>query len=438
MSPLELFRRNQKVTMTALILLAMFSFVVLPAISSSLRQGGPGIEDAVLAEIDGVKIRQSRVGLFTQQHYSTVQFLRRLAEESMRRGATPAVPGFSVNQQTGQIEGIGINSFASEETSVRTLQFAAEAEAQGLELDDTSIELWLEQFTGGTLSDRDMFALLRQVSSNRMGQFQLYDMLRKQLLAGLYFQGSTASIINSSGQAPQPQSSPLDHWKNFLKLNQNASINAYGVLVNDYIDQTDANPTEEEIEAVYQQGKDSYPSEQSTEPGFRRRQTAKFEYLIADLESFRQVELEKLPEDQIKAEYERRVNGGAFALPDELEVEVPDEMPATAEAGDEAESETKSEDAASSESPEDSAGEMEKGSEDKNESEEQKSDDRSESKPDDGSAPTEPMKEGDDAEGQPAETEKIQRRIEEQHGIRSDEAEIRHRNLRTNPKSNRS
>ncbi|MEO1526460.1 MAG: hypothetical protein AAFX06_13565 [Planctomycetota bacterium] len=313
--------------MTALILLAMFSFVVLPTISSAMRQG-PGMSDPVLAEVDGVKLSASRVGMFTRQHYSTIQFLQRLAQESIKRGSTPQVPGFNVNPQTGDIQGLGINMAPSDEMSIRTLQFAAEAQRQGLELDDTSIELWLDQFTGGTISQRDVFALLRKETGNKMGQPQLFDMLRKQLLSSLYFRGSDATI--GSGQAQTL--SPLDHWRNFLKLNQNASIQAYGVLVSDYIDETDENPSGTEIDAVYEEGKDRYSSRESSEPGFRRRPTASFEYLMAELQKFRDAELAKLPEEAIREEYERRLKGGDFVLPDlPTEEEPASEEPASEE-----------------------------------------------------------------------------------------------------------
>ena len=317
MSPLELFRRNQKFMMTGLILLAMFAFVVLPAISTSMRQNGPGMTDPVLAELDGVRLTASRINVFTQQHYSTVQFLRKLAQETIRRGGTPQVPGFNIDQRSGEIQGVGINGQPSEGNSIRTLQFAAAAEAEGFELDDTAVDLWLEQFTGGTMSDRDMFALLRKESNNRMGQIQLYNMLRKQLLSSLYFRAASSTV--ASGQ--RPIQSPLDHWKNFLKLNQKASIHAYAVMVNDFIERTDEAPGEAEILTVYNDGKDRYPSEQSAEPGFRRRDTAKFEYLMADLDQFRRDEVAKLSEEEIRAEYDRRVSGGDFVLPD---VSLPD------------------------------------------------------------------------------------------------------------------
>ena len=127
MSPLELFRRNQKVTMTFLILLAMFAFVVLPTVSEYMRRSGPGMTDPVLAEFNGVSLTASRVNGFTQKHYATVQYLRKLAEETIRRGGMPQVPGFTFDQNSNQIQSVGINSSPSDDMSIRTLQFAAAA-----------------------------------------------------------------------------------------------------------------------------------------------------------------------------------------------------------------------------------------------------------------------------------------------------------------------
>ncbi|MEO1616630.1 MAG: hypothetical protein AAFV88_12310, partial [Planctomycetota bacterium] len=318
MSPLELFRRNQKVMMTGLILLAMFAFVVLPAVSEYMaRSGGPGQTDPVVAEYNGVSLSMNRVTQFTRQHNQTVRYLERLAREAISRGATPSVPGFFADQQSGEIRSIGINMQPSADMSIKTIQFAAAAQEQGFALDDTSLGLWMEQYTGGVITEREMYGLLRKESNNEMGQFQLYDMLRKQLLAQIYLQSAGATV--SRGQLPLQ--SPLDHWKNFLKLKQNATVDAYAVLVNDFIEETDANPSESEILAVYEAGKDRLPFESSPEPGFRRFDSATFEYLMADMQKFRDAKVAELTEEEIKAEYEKRRTGGAFQLPPEMTIE---------------------------------------------------------------------------------------------------------------------
>ncbi|MCC9602408.1 hypothetical protein LOC67_17805 [Stieleria sp. JC731] len=322
MNPLELFRRNQKVMMTGLILLAMFAFVVLPAVSQYMRSSGPGMTDPVVAEFEGISLTSSRVATFTRNHYATIQFLRKLAQLTLARGGTPTI--FSVDPQSQQIQSVGIEQSPSEDFSIRTLQFSSLAQEKGLELDDTSIRSWLDQFTSGLVTERERYALLRRETNNQMGEYQLLDMLRKQLLAQLYFQAANASV--SAGG--MPILSPLDHWTNFLKLNQQATINTYGVLVNDFIEKTDENPSETDIQAVYEAGKDVFPNDLSPEPGFRRRESASFEYLLAELQSFRDSEAKKLTDEEIAAEYERRKAGGAFVLPPDVILEPTVDEPA--------------------------------------------------------------------------------------------------------------
>ncbi|MEM0926935.1 MAG: hypothetical protein AAGJ83_12915, partial [Planctomycetota bacterium] len=353
MSPLEIFRRNQKVMMTGLILLAMFAFIVLPVVSDYMaRSGGPGRTDPVLAEYNGISLTASRIDQFTQQHNDTVRFLVRLGNETINRGAQPQVPGFFVDPRSGDIRSVGIEMQPGRELSIKTLQFAAAAEQQGFALDDTSLELWLEQYTGGVMSEREIFVLLRQVSENRMGEFQLFEMLRKQLLSRIYIQSASSTVAR--GQFPMQ--SPLDLWENFLQLNQSATFDAYGVLVNDYMDEVDSEPSDAEILEVYEAGKDVFPNEFSTEPGYRRLDSATFEYLVADFEKFIDAKVAKLTEEEIQAKYDEEIASGSLrwrVLPTDTATETPTETeaPESGEAPTES-NETMTESGQASEAPE--------------------------------------------------------------------------------------
>ncbi len=312
-SPFEIFRKNLKPMMVVLVFLAMIAFVVLPALQTYMQRNMGTGTDSRLASFDGVELKQSRVDNFTRNHASIVRFLRELAEETIARGGTPRTPGFAYDTQTRQVQSIGIDSNPSQLASIRTLQYSAQATDLGFELDDTAISTWLSRYTDATMSDGEIIALLMQSTRNQMGKFHLYDQLRHQLLAELYQRGALAGVVD--GQLPIV--TPVEQWENFLKLNQQATANAYAVMVQDYIDKTNKNPSAAEIRAVYEAGKDLYPSDQSPEPGFRRRETASFEYLVANLQSFIDREVAQMSEETLRAEYERRLAGGDFKLPEE-------------------------------------------------------------------------------------------------------------------------
>lgn len=356
-SPFEIFRRNLKPLMVLLTLLALFAFVVLPALDTYLRRGGGSNSDPVVAEYDGVTLTQSRVARTTQQHRAVVGFLSDLGQETIRRGGVPQVPGFQYDQESGQIQSIGIDANPSNEATINTMRFYSEAKKAGFDLDDTMVRTWLSRYTDGLLSDNEISSMLMQFTRNQMGPIQLHEHLRMHLLADLYQRSAMVGLMNGR----LPVSTPLAQWRNFLKTNQSATVNAYGVLVEEYIDQTNETPSASQITEVYEAGKDllAYPNDQDPEPKFRRPDSAKIEYLVADLNEFVEREKSKLSEEQIRAEYERRLAGGDFQLPVEEAEEAADELEAMeTEAAAEENAETAEEEAPAAETEEPAAEEM--------------------------------------------------------------------------------
>lgn len=316
-SPFEIFRRNLKPLMVLLTLLALFAFVVLPALDSYLRRGGGIGGDPVAASFDGIEVTGSRVTKLTQTHLAVVRFLGELATETMRRGGVPQTPGFRYDEQSGQIQSLGIDGNPSAANTIDTLKFANEARKAGFDLDDTAIEIWLTRFSDGTLSDSEITQILMRSTNNQLGVLTLYEQLRMHLLADLYQRAALVGLSSNN----VPVVTPVGQWQNFLKLNQEATINAYGVAVSDFLEKTDPNPSESALQEVYEEGKEriAYPDDTSPEPKFKRPDSARFEYLAADLNALRKREIEKLSEEQLRQEYQRRVAGGDFQMPVESE-----------------------------------------------------------------------------------------------------------------------
>ena len=306
-SPFELFRRNLKPMMIFLTGLALFAFVVLPVLDTYMRRNAGMAGDRVVARFDGQELTQNRVEYFTQNHLATLQFLSALAQETMNRQGSPRTAGFELDPRTGQIQSVGINPQPSAEGTIRTFLFSAQAQKAGFDLSDNDLAIWLEQFTDGLLSNGEIDGMLMKMTQNRMGRPHLYEQLRHHMLSQVYL---------TRGYAGLGAMTPEEQWTNFLKLNQDAVASTYEILVNEYIDKTNATPSEEQIREMYEKGKDRDPSDQSAEPAFHRRYSAKFEYLVGSYDKFLREEIEKLTEEQLRAEYQRRLDGGDFQLPE--------------------------------------------------------------------------------------------------------------------------
>jgi hypothetical protein len=325
-SPFELFRRNLKPLMVLLTLLALISFVILPSVAMyQQRNAGMAGSETRLASYDGGNFDAAKVGYFTRAHYMMVQSLAQLAEITISKGGTPRVANFQYNEQAKQIANLGINSQPSDATSVRTMMFAAEAKKAGLDLDDTAIQSWLAAFTDGRLSDAEINGVLADATRNQMGQFQLYEQVRTHLLSEAFQRQAMSGLAVNN----RPIVTPAQQWELFLRLNRQAKADAFAVRVADFVAQTSDKPPATEINRVYQEGKDRFPDEQSSLPAFRRPYTANFEILTGSLEEFIQRELPNFSEEQLRQEYQRRLDGGDFKMP-----ELPPEEPAPAEPGD--------------------------------------------------------------------------------------------------------
>ncbi len=326
-SPFDLFRRNLKPMMVFLTLLALLSFVVLPSIAMYQQNRTTyGSAPTTMATFDGGQYDRTKVSYFTRNHFATTQFLRDLAEETISHGRVPKVADFQYNTQQKTIQSLGINSNPSDQSSVRILMFAGEAKKAGLDLDDTAIQNWLTLYSDGRLSNSQINGILASSTNNKMGQVQLYEQLRMQLLATAY-QRQVMGGLTAGGQPILP---PAEQWELFLRLNRRAVADAYAVNVADFIEETDAKPAEKEILAVYEAGKAVYPDDQSAKPAFRRPYTANIEYLSGNLNDFIDRERTTITEEQLRAEYQKRLDGGDFKLPEAVPTEAKPADAATA------------------------------------------------------------------------------------------------------------
>jgi hypothetical protein len=309
-SPFSVFRSNLKPLMVALTLLSLFAFVVLPAIQMYQQSTLPGAVDLTVATYRGGQFDTDEIAYYQRLHAQTNRFLAALSEQVVARGGTPNVPNYGPNSNRQMTYGISISN--SPQTAVLTKLFAERASELGLELDDTAIKIWLDEFTNGRLTANEVAGIRAQSTQNSLGQSQMYGLLRTELLANLYERMLASGLTTGRDLVI----SPLVSWQNFLKLNQEAKATAYPVLVEEYLEKT-GDPSAATVEALYAEGKDKFPNPDDPTPAFRKPYAADIRYVAAHLEDFIAREIEQITEEQLLAEYDRRVKGGDFLRPAE-------------------------------------------------------------------------------------------------------------------------
>jgi len=307
-SPFSIFRDNLKPLMAFLTLVALLSFVVLPAVQMYLQYRQPSGNEEPIATYNGGSFEPSEIYYYQRLLGQSNRFLAAVHEYVINRKGTPRVPNYGPVAFNVMSYGISVNN--DPRSVIQTKLNAAEAKKMGIELDDTAIDSWMDLFTDGTLTSTELDGIRLQSSQNSLGKPQLYNLLRTELLSLLY------SRIMVSGVATTQtfHVSPLEAWENFLKTEQRATVTAYPVHVDDFLAKA-GEPSSETVADLYARGKDRLPAPDGLEPAFRKPYTADIEYVEAVEDDFIASFAAKYSEDQLRAEYERRLAAGEFTMP---------------------------------------------------------------------------------------------------------------------------
>lgn len=341
-SPLELFRKKQKVLMVPLTILAMFAFIVMdqlkpeqfPPILGMLVFGalfwylgkdrGKGTLFAVIGIIIGfflgyaymprpgaAMVVTTTAGDIDQREFQELirnrqianQFIVRtyfesLTEEERQRAQPPR----------GYMFGFGRDT---EDDIILEFLFRKEADKMNLTVSDDAVTQYISRYTNNKLSSE---AFQKTCLSMGITEGQIYTIFKDQLKARLVFR-----LL-----MPEVSLTPDQYWNFYKKFNVREELEVVALPVKDFEDQVPA-PTEAEKQAFFEKYKAVFPNETGPgSPGLRQPQKVEVEYLMADYE-----ETEKLvppvTEEEITAFYE--VNKERLyknnPIPDMPDMEVP-------------------------------------------------------------------------------------------------------------------
>ncbi len=313
---LDVFRRNQRVAVAVLGVVAMLSFVILPLVTQYFQsQSTAARGDVQQIRLAGRPLERDALARFQRNHSLTVQFLERIAMLVLSRNGAPKVPGFAADARGFRL-GIETPDERNLETyAIRTFLLNEEARRMGLELDDQSVEEWLNLYFDNNVTQKEVADLLRELAQSQFGKNQLYSQLKLELQADLVMRAANLGLAGRSYNFPGGPitiTPPAAAWKNYLKLNENATVAVYPFLVDDYIAETPETFPENEIAATFGKYKDRLAFSDSPEPGFRRRFASDLEVVTASFDDFFEKAKAEVTEEQLKAEYEKRVAEGRF------------------------------------------------------------------------------------------------------------------------------
>ncbi len=277
----EVFRRNQKVGLVALTLLAMVSFVLADSLPR-LLDFGRAPQDVEVATIFGRPVRLSDLNLMARQRSRANHVASLLGMDMFSREF------FGGLKQRDLIDALILQK---------------EADRLGMPADAVVGREWLRAVTGGRIN-RETFAQIYSAFSNEVTQ--------EQLLTDLANQVRLAKVRMLPGE---PLTTPYDAFRAYRGQNERVAAKLVEFPVADFLDKT-GEPSDADVQALYDKYKDVLPDPDAATPGFKIPRRVQVEFVTADAAARAHAAREKLTDDELQTFYENHKN--EYAVPSEL------------------------------------------------------------------------------------------------------------------------
>jgi len=312
-SPFALFRKNQKIMIAILAVLAMFVFVV----ADSLPQlgGGGGGSDPVVVESKYFTLRESEIDRALNDRQIVLQYITETVagvfEQQQLQELRTQLPQLPIEQlrqfvrseqMVQQAEQYAVGRFgpATENSVVDTAVLAAEAERMGMVAADPMVEEFIFQSVFQRMvPPEQMTNVYKSMSARRNGRLTY-----KQLLGAFRNEMLAWTMQTMIAGDPVRIATPLDRWNYYLRKRCLATAEVLPVRTKeDVIDKGKVRePSDAELAAFFNEYRYDEPVPGSPDPGFKMPQKAMFQYAAADESRF--FEPDKITDEQIAAHYD--------------------------------------------------------------------------------------------------------------------------------------
>lgn len=302
-SPFTIFRRNQKILLALVTLMAMAAFVFIgPSAYYSQRRGA---NDPLVVETKYGNLHESELYNLRATRRVVEEFIRQLVYGSVmqlieKRELDPRQADFQLRIMAARalsvLERPGGGAL-SEAAAVQTFVLAKRAEEVGMVVSDAVINEFLKQCSMDQLDDGQILRIIGQLRSQNlpMGEGRLFEALRRELLAFNYYQ---MFYIDAE---PMP---PAQRWDYFERINRRAEVELLAVPVASFVSKVE-DPSEKELQQFFDEYKNRLPEPGSPEPGFKEPEKADFQYFKADFNQFVERAEKEVTDEQIQEYYEK-------------------------------------------------------------------------------------------------------------------------------------
>lgn len=306
---LGFFRKYQKTMLAVAAVGAMFAFGILPIVSQyqQVASGGGKSPNATAISWAGNSISGAELDNLRQVRAELVKFQQAVAEKTFERGGRPKLAI--------------VSNTNSEASIIETMMLADEASKLGITVGDDAVIRYLTQDLANDTVDGNQLAYILK-ENTRLKQPQMFQAMRTELAA------YQMRVLLGDGSVTPGQA--FDYFK---RLQRRVQAEVIEIPVEDYVAQVSAEPTSAEVQELYDEYKDVFPSATQPTPGFKEPPRAAFEWVKADFALYLEREIDKVTDEEIQARYEqdketyKRISLPAtdLTLPDTEETEALDD-----------------------------------------------------------------------------------------------------------------
>ena len=267
--PFAVFRQHQRKLIAVFAIMAMIGFVLSDTLPRWINSGGVNNDDFVVADLYDRSVRRSDIATMGQERERANQFMASI-------GGGPGF--FGGTTQAEMIDAMILKH-----------------EADRLEIPSTSAfaRRWIDQQTKGGMTASMFEMILGRFNSTISGE---------ELLINLAEQ---IRIMMARMEVATPVVTPLDVFRNFRDQTEQTSFKGVPFLVDSFVTKV-GEPTDADLQKLYDEGKDLLPDPDRIAPGFKIPRKIKVEFVSINAADLARQIKEKLPEAEVAAYYDSK------------------------------------------------------------------------------------------------------------------------------------